>query len=117
MRTGERKGSKAKEHRGRGARRECRPGEQRGSRAGNTFADKLYEFIGKAAKRSDVNLRLYSSKHIKRSLCGDERAIWYQVEQAVAEQYGELKGYLCDKNSEREKYWRGMFEAVAMGML
>jgi hypothetical protein len=50
-------------------------------------------------------------------LCGDEGATWFLVEQAVAEQYGELKRYLCDKGSEQEKYWRGMFEATALGMV
>jgi hypothetical protein len=64
-----------------------------------------------------VKFRLYSARHIKRSLCGHESATWYQVEQVIAEEYDELKGYLCDKDSEREKYWRGMFEAVALGMM
>jgi hypothetical protein len=92
--------------------------EQRGShRTGESFADKLYRSIENMAKKGNVQLHLRSARHIKRSLCGDERATWFQVEQAVAEQYGELKGYLCDKGSEREKYWRGMFQAVAMGMV
>ena len=64
-----------------------------------------------------MKLRLHSATQIKRSLCGNERATWYQVEQIVAEQYDELERYLCDKDSEREKYWRGMFEAVALGMV
>ena len=64
-----------------------------------------------------MKLRLYSAEHIKASLCGSERATWYQVEQAVAEEYGELKRYLCDRGSERRKYWRGMFEVVALGMM
>jgi hypothetical protein len=106
-RAGDHKGGKAKERREREAHRKRRPEEQRESRAGDTFADKLYEFIGKAAKGSNVQLRLHSATHIKRSLCGDESATWYQVEQVVTEQYGELKGYLCDKGTEREKYWRG----------
>ena len=92
--------------------------EQRGShRTGETFADKLYRSTENMAQKQDGRLHLYSLRHIKRSLCGDERATWFQVEQVVAEQYGELKGYLCDKGTEREKYWRGMFSAVALGMM
>jgi hypothetical protein len=107
-RTGNHGGSKAREHRERGSRRKHEPGKPIESRTGDTFADKLYEFIGKAARKSSVKLRLHSAMHIKRSLCGDESATWFQVEQAVAEQYSELRGYLCDKDSEREKYWRKM---------
>jgi hypothetical protein len=113
-RTGEHGGQGAGERRGRGARR---TEERRISRPEETFADKLYEFIGKAAKGSNVKLRLYSSRHVKQSLCGDEQATWHQVSQAVAEQYGELRGCLCINGSEKEKYWRGMFEAVALGMV
>jgi hypothetical protein len=69
-RIGEHGGREAGEHRGNGTCKE-----------GDTFSDKLYEFIGKAVKGSSVQLRLYSSTHIKRSLCGDQSATWYQVEQ------------------------------------
>ena len=91
---------------------------QRGRhRAGERFADKLYRSIESMGKKRNVNLRLHSARQIKRSLCGDERATWLQMSQAVAEEYGELKGHLYSKGSEREEYWRGMFEAVALGMV
>jgi hypothetical protein len=91
---------------------------QRGShRAGDTFADRLYQSIQNMAKKRNARLRLYSARQIKRSLCGDERATWYQVEQVIAEEYGELKGCLCEKGTGQEKYWKGMFQAVAMGMV
>jgi hypothetical protein len=90
---------------------------QRGSHgAGESFADKLHRSIENMAKKRNVKLRLYPATQIKQSLCSDERATWYQIEQVVAEQYGELKGYLCDKGTEQEKYWRAMFKAVALGV-
>ena len=87
------------------------------SGVGDTFADKVYREIERLGKESDVKLRIYSAEQVKRSVCGNEKATRYEVACAVAECCGELSRYLFEKGSEKEKYWRPMFGAVAVAMV
>lgn len=87
------------------------------SRVGDTFADRAYREIGRLGEELDVKVRIYSTERVKRSVCGNEKATRYEVACAVAERHGELRRYLFGKGSEREKYWRPMFGAVALGMV
>ena len=84
---------------------------------GDTFADRVYRGIQGAGKELGVKVRICSAEQVKRSLCGNEKATRYEVACVVAERYGELRGHLFEKGSEREKYWRPMFGAVAVAMV
>ena len=86
-------------------------------RVGDTFADRMYLGIQRLGKELDVKVRVSSVKQVKRSMCGNEKATRYEVACAVAERYEELSQYLFEKGSEREKYWRPMFGAVAVAMV
>ena len=86
------------------------------SRVGDTFADRVYRGIERLGKELDVNVCVYSTERVKRSVCGNRKATRYEVACAVAECYGEQRRYLFAKGSEKEKYWRPMFGAVAMAM-
>ncbi len=84
---------------------------------GESFAEKLYRDVLKIAKKQKIGSRMYSAEKVKQSLCGNEQATRYEVAQAVAEHHSELKQYQFDKGSEKEKYWRPMFLAVALAIV
>ena len=87
------------------------------SRVGDTFTDRVYRGSERLGEESDVKVRVCSTERVKRSVCGNEKATRYEAACAVAERYGELRRYLFEKGSEREKYWRPMFGAVALPMV
>ncbi len=83
---------------------------------GKSFAERIYQNIGKMAEKLEIKLQIHSTGHVKRSLCGNKKATRYQVAQAVSERYCELKTYLFEKGSEKEKYWRPVFCAAALAL-
>lgn len=83
---------------------------------GNSFSDRLYQAIERLRGRSHAKLHVYPLERVKRFLCGDAKATRYDVICATAERYRELREYLFEKGSEREKYWRPMFGAVALAI-
>ena len=87
------------------------------SRVGDTFADRAYREIERSGGESGMKMRFYSAERVKRSVCGNEKATRYEVVCVVAERCGELRKYLFEKGSEREKYWRPMFGAVAVAVV
>ena len=86
------------------------------SRVGDTFADRVYRGVRRLGKEPSAQVRIHSAERVKRSLCGSEKATRYEVARVVAERCGELRRRLFEKGSEREKYWRSMFGAVAVAV-
>lgn len=69
-----------------------------------------------AARRRGLKVVSYEPKIVRRFICGEGKATKVEVARRMAVRYPELKIYLFQDRSWKEKYWLNMFDAVALGL-
>jgi crossover junction endodeoxyribonuclease RuvC len=69
------------------------------------------------ARRKQLKLISYSPNTVRKFICGNGWADKYEVSQAVAQQYPELRVYLTQDRAWKERFHQNMFDAVALGIM
>jgi crossover junction endodeoxyribonuclease RuvC len=79
----------------------------------NVFADEIVT----VARRNKLKIISFAPCTVKKFICGHGRASKEDVARVVISKYPELKVYLTQDKTWKEKYHRNMFDAVALGMM
>ena len=77
----------------------------------------LIDEIKAIARRKRISVVSFSPSTVKKFICGNGWANKYEVAQAVAQQYPELKVYLTQDRAWKERFHQNMFDAVALGIM
>jgi Holliday junction resolvasome RuvABC endonuclease subunit len=77
------------------------------------FADEIVSI----AKRKRIRIFKFAPCTVKKFICGHGWASKEDGARVVVSRYPELKGYLTQDKTWKERYHRNMFDAVALGMM
>ena len=77
----------------------------------------LIDEIKAISRRKRLKLVAFSPSRVKKFIAGNGWANKYEVAQAVAQQYPELRVYLTQNRAWKERFHQNMFDAVALGIL
>ena len=78
----------------------------------NVFADEI-KTVG---KRKGLRVQGLAANSVRKLICGNGAASKDDVARAVVARYPELKPYLTSDRRWKERYYRNMFDAVALGV-
>ena len=79
----------------------------------NVFADEIVSM----ARRRKLKVSSFAPCTVKKNICGYGRASKEDIARVVISKYPELKVYLTQDKTWKEKYHRNMFDAVALGIM
>ena len=78
----------------------------------NVFADEI-KVIG---KNKGLKVIAYAANTVRKSVCGNGAASKDELAKVIVSYYPELKPYLTSDRKWKEKFYRNMFDAVALGL-
>jgi len=77
----------------------------------NVFADEI-KVIG---KRKGLKVIAYAANTVRKGVCGNGAASKDEIAKVIVSYYPELRPYLTSDRKWKEKFYRNMFDAVALG--
>jgi len=78
----------------------------------NVLADEI-KAVG---KRKGLEVESFAANSVRKMLCGNGRASKDDVARAMVSHYPELRPFLTSDRRWKERYYRNMFDAVALGL-
>jgi crossover junction endodeoxyribonuclease RuvC len=79
----------------------------------NTFTEQI-KVIG---KQKSIKVLSIATNTVRKSVCGNGAASKEEVARAIVSRYPELRPYLTSNRRWKERYYRNMFDAVALGLV
>ena len=78
----------------------------------NVFTDEIRAL----GKRKGLNVRSLAANSVRKLICGNGAASKDDVARVIASRYPELRPYLTSDRRWKERYYRNMFDAVALAV-